>query len=261
MAVITGITGSLSWGGSGENAQLAGTGVEGQEFRLNLNGAEFDTTNFSTTGATTHIKGLTSWDGEFTGIIKAINHGALGLVTFSAGYTANLNRWNMTIERDSFDATVFAATEMAFAPGCWQWGGEFSGYLDDTTAATMPGNSNEPATGTFKYEEKGVNDNTLSGSIFTTRASISAKPRALNEVSYTYRGSGAITQSTPSVGAGILPAGAVAGDAASSLVLTASTSRTYTGSAFWKSINIDCSVAGLVIVRVGFQGTGALAIA
>lgn len=260
MGVITGITGSVAWAGSGENAQLATTGAEGQEFRLNLNGVEFDSTNFSTTGASTHVKGLSSWDGEFTGIIKAINHGALGLVTYSAGYVVNMKRWTMNIERDTFDSTVFGATEMAFAPGCWKFGGDFSGFLDDTTVATMPVNSNEPATGTFKYEEKGVTDNTLSGSIFTTRAGIQANPRALNEISYTYRGSGAITQSTPSAGAGILPAGAVAGDAASQLTLTSSTSRTFVGSAFWKSISIDCSVADLVKVRVGFQGTGALVI-
>lgn len=257
---IVGITAAISWGGT-QHASLAGTGVEGQQFTLNNSAEEFDTTIFGATGPTSHIKGLVSGEGTINGLLKVPDHGAGGLVTFSAGTVINVTGWDMELTREEFDSTVFNATAPTFKsylPGLWTWNGSFSGYLDDTTAMTLPANSNEPATGTFKYQEKGGTDNTLSGSIFTTAANVSASPRQINSLDYNFQGSGALTQSTPSAGVGIFPNGAVGNEAAQTLVLTASTGRTFTGSAFWKSISISCRMGGLVTVRVGFRYSGTI---
>jgi len=263
MAVTTGITGAITSWATGINAQLAGTGTSPNEATINMECEEFDSTAFGTTGVASYIKGLKSWSVEFTAYLKAIDHGggSNGLVTFAAGYTTNLKSWTMDVVRDSFDATAFGDTVKVFAPGLIRWGGTFEGFMDGTTTLTEPGNASEPATGTFKYQEKGDTDNTLSGSIFTTRANGRSSPAALNTVSYTYRGSGDLTQSTPSAGAGIFPSGvAVANTVAGALEFTASTGRTFTGNAFWERVSISCGVGSLVTVSVTARGTGALSI-
>lgn len=260
---ILGITGAVtSWTG-GNNAQLAGTGTSPMEGTIYLEGQEFDSTVFASAGYKNHIKGLQSWYVEFGTYPKAIDHGgnSAGLVTNAAGYVTNLNEWSMDIERDELESTIFTDATMSYLPGLIDWGGSYAGLLDDTTVATLPGNSSEPATGTFKYQERGAADNTLSGSIFTTRGQIGVRPSALNTISYTYRGSGALTQSTPSTGAGVFTVGAISGDAASSLVFTASTGRTFTGSAFWSRVSISLKVGQLTSVRVRARGTGALVVA
>lgn len=261
MAAISGITGAVtSWSGT-TNAYLAATGVEPAQFNLTLEGTELDTTSFTDAGVGTAIKGLAGWFAEWETWLKAPAEGSAGLVTYTAGYTANLNAWELEAEADEFESTAFGGTVKAYTPGGFKWRGSFSGHLDDTTAAVAVGNSNEPATGTFKYQEKGATDNTLSGSIFTHGANLAVAPSALNAIAYNFRGSGALTQSTPSAGVGIIPNGVLPVPTAGSLVLTASSGRTYTGSAFWTRIGISCRVNELVRVRVRARGTGALTIA
>lgn len=257
---IVGITAAISWGGT-QHASLAGTGVEGRSFSLDIDAEDFDSTVFGATGPTSNIKGLVSGSGSIQGLLKVPDHGAGGLVTFSAGTVLNVTGWDMEITREEFPSTVFnatAPTAMSYLPGLFLWRGSFSGYLDETTAMTLPANANEPATGIFKYQEKGGTDSTLSGSIFTNKASIGASPRRVNSLDYSFVGSSTLTQSTPSSGVGIFPSGVVANEGAQTLVLTASTGRTFTGSAFWKSIRISCRISQLVTVDIGFRFTGTI---
>ena len=262
MAALTGITGALtSWGSGSIHAQLAATGTQPASFTLNLEGEDFDVTAFESAGVGQHIKGLQGWSFDATAQLKVPDHGALGLVTYTAGYTTNLNAWTLDVQRAEFDVTAFAATEKAYIPGKYDWGGSFAGFLDGTTALVAVNNGSEPATGTFKYQEKGGTDNTWSGSIFTTSANVSVSPQAVNAVSYNFRGTGALTQSTPSAGAGVLPNGAIALTAAETVVLTASSGRTYTGSAFWTMIGLNVGVGQATVLRMRGRGTGALTIA
>lgn len=267
MAAVTGMAGSVSWanGSTGSNnAQFTSNSTTGGvpiRFTLNLNGDEFDTTAFATTDpASDFLKGLSSWDGEFEILTPTAEIGNQGLVTFSAGYTTNLASWDLSVERDVHEATAFGSTAKAYIPGRYVWGGTFRGFLDDTTAAAAVGNSSEPATLTLKYSERTTTDATFSGSAFTTRADIVASPAEINTIGYSFRGSGALTHSTPSTGNNFISTGALTGDSAGTLTLTSTTSRTYSGSAFWKSINMSVTATGLIVVRIGFQGTGALTI-
>lgn len=256
------MAGSVAWT-TGNNAQLAGTGCEPVDWKLNVNADEFETTPFAATDPiSTYLKGLYSWDFEFTTTLKVAEIGALGLVTFSAGYVTNLNAWTMEIERAAHEVTAFGATCKAYIPGRYMWSGTFGGFLDDTTAATLPANSNEPATGTFRYSERGATDAELSGSIFTKQLNVESSPRDVNKVSYGYRGSGALSQSASSSGVNIFSAtGAIVGTAADTVTLTATTSRTYSGSAFWKGISISVGATGLTEIRVRGQGSGSLSVA
>lgn len=258
MAAITGITGAVtSWAGT-QNTQLIATGSEPASFTLDVDGDEFDTTTFATTGAETALKGLYSWGGEITQQFKTAQIGSAGSVVFSAGYVTNLNNWELVVTGTEYETTAFGSlTAKTFIPGTFRWGGTFGGFLDDTTVATLPGNSNEPATGTFRLRDLATDDD-LSGSIFTTRLGASSSPLAVNTVSYSFRGSGALTQSTPTSGTTIFPLGALAAAASGSLVLTASTGRTYTGDAFWTGITVTVPATNLCTTRIRFRGAGAL---
>lgn len=263
MGASIGNLGTVTWS-TGVHAQLAGTGTQPREWTLDLEGDELDTTVLGNTGAMTAIPGLQSWSGSFKALLKVPAYGNGGLVTFAAGYTVNLNSWDMSIVRDVIDTTIFNATSptvKSFIPGLFKWSGSFSGFLDDTTLAIFPGtNSLEPAAATFKYQEKGATDNSLAGSILTTRTNIGVKPSAANSISYSWRGTGDVTQSTPSAGTGIITAGALGLQAASTLTLTSDATRTFSGSAFWKSIGIRVVMGQLVELDVGFAGTGSLSI-
>lgn len=268
MSASIGAAGSVAWIG-GTHAQLAGTGTSPMEWTLNLNGDDMESTAFGTAGPESHIKGLQSWEGEFTAYLKTPDHGAAGLVTFAAGTVLNMNAWDMNISRSDIEVTSFNATNptvKAFIPGLFNATGSFSGFLDNATSTTVPAfpaNSSEPATGTFKYQEDGATDRNLSASIFTTQASWGARLNAANPISYTFRVSGDITQSTSSgtPNASILLSGAALdATAASAITLKSDATRTFTGSAFWKSIAISVKLGSITTVKVGFRGTGALSI-
>ena len=117
MAAITGITGDVtSWA---NNTQLAVTGTKPAQFTLNMQGDDIDVTSFATTGSESHIKGLSSWSGSFTAQLATPAIGALGLVTFSAGYTTLLDAWTMAVKGNAHEVTSFLATEKAFIPGLY----------------------------------------------------------------------------------------------------------------------------------------------
>lgn len=260
MAAFVGINGAVtSWA---NNTQFITTGSEPIEFDINPDALEFDSTAFSALGISTFIKGLPSWSGQIRMRLKTAQTGDTGLVSYTAGFTSILKRWSMAVEVASHESTQFGDAARTFIPGKLSWGGDFDGYMDNNTSnpVTLPGNSNEPATGTFKLREAGATDDTLSGSIFTTRSGIQVSPDGVATVSYTYRGSGALTQSTPSAGTTVFPTGAVAIPTAGSLVLTAESGYTFTGSAFWTRVAIEMPVNELARVTLDFQGSGALAV-
>lgn len=274
MAVVLGNTGSVVWA-TGANATLAGTGTTVgtavQSFDLNLEGDELDTTVFGNTGAMTAIPGLQGWTFSFKALLYTPVHGSSGLVTLGS-YTGltnaivNLNAWDMTITRDEIECTLFnsssAPSFRSYIPGLFKGAGSFSGFLDGTNPIVMPSsNTNEPAAAVFKIHEDTTTDNTLSCSIITTRAAARSAPTTANTLSYNYRVSGDITQSTPTAPArGILPAGALASTAADTITLTASTGRTFSGTAFWTSIGISVKMGQLVEVNVSGRGTSTLTI-
>lgn len=262
MAAVTGILGAVtSWAGTFNTSLL--TGTRPAQFVLNMAGDDLDTTAFADSGVETHIKGLSSWSGSFTAQLATPANGNLGLVTFSAGYTTNLNAWNLTANANALETTAFTGTEKTFIPGTINWGGTFSGYGDGTTAVTAVGNASEPATLTLKYQEAGAVDNQISGSAFTTALGYTTTPNAVNAVSYSFRGTGALTHADTTAGTTAVwtKNTALATPVAGSMVLTTTTSRTLTGSAFWTGINISVGVNQATVVTVNFQGSGALTIA
>lgn len=267
MAVITGVTGQItSWAGTthgyiGGTAAGVATGVTVKDATLTMECEEFDATAFTTTGYAAAIKGLRSWSCEWTAYLKDIAHGgaANGLVTYTGGYTTNLNAWTMDVTRDELDSTQFSDTVKTYIPGLMHWGGTFGGWTDGTTDVIAAGLPATDATGIFQYQTAAAVAD-LRGTIFTTRGTVTSRPADIVTVEYGYKGTSTLTQSNPT-GEGIFPDGDVPFDAAGSLVFLAHTGLQFTGDAFWSRVAITCRVGALTEISVRARGTGALTIA
>ena len=254
MAVITGITGSVtSWAGSGFNASLL-TGGRANQFSLNMDMDNLDTTAFADAGVSTAIRGPSSWSGSWTAYLATPQNGSLGSVAGTGLYVSNLNAWTLNCTQQAIESTAFSATTKAFIPGAIKWGGTYSGYQDDTTVVVAAGLPASNASATFTY----FTSYTLVGTIFTTQLGLNSSPNAAGTVSYSYQGTGSLTGagSVPIFTAGAVPVATTPTD----ITLTASTGQTFVGSAFWTSIALSVGVNQATMLTVGFQGTGALAI-
>lgn len=254
MSATTGLTGSVtSWAGTFNAAMLAL--LKPATFTLDTSADSLDTTAFNAGAAivANKIKGLKSWRGQFAGPLATPAHGITGAVSGTA-YSTNVQRWSMSLRCNPLDATAYpiASSYKAFIPGLVSGSGSFDAIVDGTTAITEAGASTEPSTGTFTIST----GNTLAASLFTTGAQIISRVGDLNVVRYSFDIDGHVT----SVGtANIIPAATtLATPVAGALVLTAASGRTYTGSAFWTSLDIVVDPAAISLCSVGFQGSGAI---
>lgn len=249
---ISGITGAItSWAGTDHGALL--TGQRPFNATLNYTADDVDTTAFADGGIETHIPGLTGWSVTWTAQLATPAIGAMGLVTFSGGYVSNLNAWTLNAVQAALEVPEFGTALKTFIPGLISWGGSFGGWLDGTTPAVAPGAA--AAAAVFRYQDLAT-DAELAGNIFATQLGLSAAPSAANTINYSYRGTAGLTSTGTAKALNSLAA-----TTPSSLVFTASTGRTFTGSAFWSSIGVSVNASQATTVTVTAQGTGALSIA
>lgn len=201
--------------------------------------------------------------------------GNVGLVAFSAGgYTLHVESWSLTVETEALDITRFNATNPTwrlFRPSHVQWSGTITARVDDATAlanlhiATDSSTATALPTLTLTYGEDAT-ANTLAGSVMLNTISVNQSPGALTTVEYGFTGTGALTAAGTNT---IFPAGAVGtflwdqlGATTNTLLtLTAGTGRTYSGSAFLRSLTMTCAVGDPVEVSIEAQGSGVLTIA
>ena len=276
MAAVASTTGLVtSWGSNGSATDyLIGSSVSTSnpaEFTLNMNAPEEDVTAFVSGGlnSMSYIPNLISWDGSIKCFMKPATLGSSGLLTFSGMPTStnvvNCKSWEVTLNSTPQDVTAFASggtTYRSFIPTIYNWKGTAQCYLDGTTSLVAPGAA--AATATFKITEGGSpNDPGFSGSAFATQFGAPVKVGSTTLVNYSLRGTSDLTAvvGSSSYTSWWFQAGAIPLPVAGSLVLQSVTTKTYTGSAFWKSLKISCMVDGVVTLDIGFQGTGALVIA
>lgn len=201
--------------------------------------------------------------------------GNVGLVSFSGGgYALHVESWNLTVETQALDITRQTGTPSSwrlFRPSHIQWSGTITARVDDATAvanlhvATATSTAVTLPTLTLTYGLDAT-ANTLAGAVMLSNMTVNQSPGALTTVSYSFTGSGPLTAAGTN---SIFSAGAVGnflwdqlGSTANTLLtLTAGTGRTYSGSAFARSISVNCAVGDPVEVSVEAQGSGALTIA
>lgn len=262
MTASIGITGSAAtWAGTFNSELVAG--LTDLSFTVQLTGDAHAVPPFGV-AYTDQVVGLRSWSGTIRGTMPTPGIPDAGSITIGgSGYTSNINEWSLDIRGESFDVTDFTASARwrKFTPGLYSWSGTYGGFLDTTNALVLPG---AHATCYFVI---GVNRR-FNGDIITTGIGVAAQPTSPNTIAYTFVGDGTVSAETPSGGTDdetgwsadtpATPVALTAPQTAGSLVLTAATNRTYTGSAFMTGLRIRCNVAAPVEIEIAFQGTDAL---
>lgn len=260
-----------SWTGTA-NTALIGAITE-HTATLNIDGGTADRTGYVASLSSMAMgPGLRSWSGSIKGRYSGAGTaqvGYLGAVTYASGYTYHVQGWSAAIkskalEITAYDASATAAGWKQFRPGILSIDGKYDALVDSANAIvlpTAPGSASAAATFTLTT---GV---TLAANILPSAIGVTVPVGDLNKVAYSWVADGALTAAGSN---NIFAAGAVAlpdwdtsgtdGVPDATLVFQAASSRTYTGAAFWTSINIDHKPGSYIDVTVNFQGSGALTV-
>jgi hypothetical protein len=262
MAATIGVTGLVTAASGTWNTLLSRLSVA--TFTLNEVGGEFDSTEFGSASGIVprqYLPSLRTATVTLEGFSATPVVGVTGNIALASGYDVNMFDWDMTINQAAVETTDFniSAAWRTYTPGLQDWSGTTAGFIDGTTAiSNITEVTAAPTKDTLTCTIS--SGNTLSGSVFTRGLNAAVQVADRNIVRYEYRGDSDLTV----VGTDAILAansGTMASLAAGSMVLTAVTSRTYTGSFVPTSFNIRVAQGELTRIRATGQLTGALSIA
>lgn len=254
--------------------QVLEVAVKGREATLTIDGDVEEITGDGETSAV-HLAGLSSWSLAFQGVYPktAPRLGNTGLVTFAAGYAQYVDQWTMDFDFGEEDITSFAATGptwKAFMPaGIPIISGTYVARTVNDTALVVPSVAN--ATGSaaaFKLTEDST-DPAFTGSIITQQLGTAWGMKGQMRANYSFRFSGACTSVAGSTLPALLPAGTVdasdwgdgttyPGPTTVAVVWQSTTSRTWTGFGYLRSLRVECMAGQAVKVSGVVRGIGAL---
>lgn len=193
----------------------------------------------------------------------------------SGGYSAYVQDYSLNVQATALDYTSMTQSDKTFRyfrPSLLVgFSGTFNALFD--AAVTLPG-TESPATApssyaalTLKLIEDGASDPTLSGNAFISQIghTMNMGSADLQRLAFSFMGDGALTAAAGSTFAALWPAGAIGqptwdingdGTPDQTIVVTAASGRTFTGTCFWTSVAVNAPMTGLIDVTVGIQGTG-----
>jgi hypothetical protein len=241
---------------------------------INVESNEIDVTQAtgSAINFSTMIGGLRTGTVEFAGIYpRATTPLAVSsIITYASGYVQYINAWSIDITWPEIDITSIGAatvpTWRRWMPGgIGKWSGTYTCKADNVAPPTVP-STGAAAAAIFQFAEAGATDPQLAGDITMPRLTQRVRLGDFSELSYSFNGSGNLTQTTTATYPGLLasaggaitkPSWDTTGDGVPdvSCVLTVGPSRTWTFPAFWTRLNLSWKVDD--VVRV----TGTLRIA
>lgn len=269
---IIGVDGSVTSWSSGDLYATIVSRLSSNRARLNIFTDSFDVTALSTAQAT-HLAGLYSSSGTISGRPNfggTPRTGAGGLVTFESGYVLHAYRWNIDISTTQVhDITPFATTPPTykkFRPDRTVISGTYTCRVDATADIARTTALHETgASITLRYGDSST-DGTIAFNAVTTVADVDIVTPGLQEVTYSFVGSGAITPAgtgsvlgTDPVPLSMPPWEFSSGSQVSRLLtLTAITGKTYTVEAFFTRISLACQMGQPVEMSVDFQGSGSV---
>ena len=237
------------------------------EMTFNVDSDEFDISELSGSGAAAeYLTGLRSATMDFAGLWpkSAPRLGNVGLFTFS-GFDTFITDYRIDVDFGEQEITAMAATAptvKAYMPsGLFSWGGSFNAHAIDDAAVSLPtAAANTGSAATFILSNEATNDSKLSGNIIVTRLGHAIRKADKQVLAYSFRGSGALTETVgdtydalrldPSAAAGTAtawsaPSFTYASDTPSIVFKTyeaGGTDRAYTATGFLKSVSIECNV-------------------
>lgn len=193
----------------------------------------------------------------------------------SGGYSAYVQDYSLNVQATALDYTSMSQSDKTyryFRPSLLVgFSGTFNALFD--AAVTLPG-TESPATApssyaalTLKLIEDGANDPTLSGNAFISQIghTMNLGSADLQRLAFSFMGDGALTAAAGSTFAALWPTGAIGqptwdingdGTPDQTIVVTAASGRTFTGTCFWTSVSVNVPMAGPIDVTVGLQFTG-----
>jgi hypothetical protein len=245
---------------------------------LNIESNEYDAT--TPTGSAVNMMtmnaGLRQGTVAYTGIYpRAANPlGLSALITYASGYVQYVNAFTINLTWPAIDitsATGAAGSYRRWMPGgTGRWSGSYTCKADNATALVMP-TVGVASAATFKLAEDGVADPTLSGSITTPRLTQTVRIGAESVATYSFSGSGDLTQAAGTALPGIFAASGVIskptwdlnndGTPDNTCLLTVASGRTYTFPAFWTNVSLTWQMDQPVRVAGTLQIAGDVTVA
>lgn len=247
--------------------------------RIAVNGSPL---NVTAQGATARKmrQGLRDWRADISARYPAVNRdiGARSVLTVGGTARSFVQSGRLSIRAPSFDITSSTSAAISTDAASWryfrpstliEWDASFECEVDQGTAMTVPESSNTVLSSytafSLKLCEDGASDPTLAGTAFINAMTHDADTSTPGpqKMSYQMSGTDAITATSGSALAAIFAAGAVAiplWDTTKNLVWYAQTAapRSWTGSAFWESVEFTWQMDQPLEVRFGLRGTGPL---
>lgn len=253
MAIISGALANAAWA-SPSNFLIANGKFAG--FTLDVTNSVVDSSGFLDVLAT-HATVPRAWSGTLEGMYPtAPVSGVRGDVTLTGGNSVNVTGWELTVAANTTKVALLQEDwEASVIEGPLVITGTFSCKLDDTTAINLPTASNG-AVAELELVLTDAADDSFTGDVFITGSRVGVSRTGQPEVVYSFTASGSFAGDAATV----LPA-TFALPVRGVLTLTATTGRTYAGSASWASVNINCAAADVIRVRTDFVGNGALTVA
>lgn len=230
---------------------------------IKIESNEIDVTQ--ATGSAINMKarnlGLRGGTVDFSGIFPRTTPplGISALVTYASGYVAYMNALSIDITWPEIEITEMTGANTGWRRwmpgGIGMWAGSYTCKADVNDPPTIP-TSGAPAAASFKLAETGATDPTLAGNIGAMSISQKVRLGDYSEITYSFIGSGDLTQSngglTAASGAIAKPTWNIAGTSSlpdNTCVLKVAGGRTWTFPAFWTKLSLSWKMDDVVRVN------------
>jgi len=126
----------------------------------------------------------------------ATHNGSEGLVHVGTDAVGELRSWQFTENANMIDTTVLSDTAQTFSAGTTNWSGSAECFLDETDTAQTALTIGASATLKFYFEGNSSGDKYYTGTGLVESVDRSAATDDIVSVSFTFRGTGALTLAT-----------------------------------------------------------------
>ena len=128
----------------------------------------------------------------------ATHNGSEGLVHIGTDAVGELKSWSVTENATMIDTTVLSDTAQTFSAGSTSWSGSCEAFLDETDTAQTALTSGASVTLKFYFEGTASTDKYYTGTALVESIDRSGATDDIVNVSFSFRGTGALTLATVS---------------------------------------------------------------
>jgi hypothetical protein len=128
----------------------------------------------------------------------ATHNGSEGLVHIGTDAVGELKSWSVTENATMIDTTVLSDTAQTFSTGSTSWSGSCEAFLDEADTAQTALTSGASVTLKFYFEGATSSDKYYTGTALVESIDRSGATDDIVNVSFSFRGTGALTLATVS---------------------------------------------------------------